>query len=207
MPRNEDGEFELVLGNRQLLSVFFIVVVLLGVFFTMGYIMGRSGSSSVEMTKVDNAPTPSPIVVDSGRPSAAPTQKAELKPAAKTEPPPEPKKPEKTEPQKPEPKKPEKPELPKPEPPKAAEAKKPEPPKAVPAGDAPAGNYLQVSAVPKADAEAQQRKLAQKGFRAYLQPYNDVVRVLVGPARDKAHQAELLDALKAEGFKPFARKL
>ena len=29
MPRNEDGEFELVLGNRQLLSVFFILVVLL----------------------------------------------------------------------------------------------------------------------------------------------------------------------------------
>ena len=36
MPKNEDGEFELILANRQLLSVFFIVVVLLGVFFTMG---------------------------------------------------------------------------------------------------------------------------------------------------------------------------
>ena len=42
MPKNEDGEFELILGNRQLLSVFFIVVVLLGVFFTMGYIVGRT---------------------------------------------------------------------------------------------------------------------------------------------------------------------
>ena len=42
MPKNEDGEFELILGNRQLLSVFFIVVVLLGVFFTMGYIVGRN---------------------------------------------------------------------------------------------------------------------------------------------------------------------
>src|SRR5262245_52090995 len=28
MPTNEEGEFELVLGNKQLLSVFFIVVVL-----------------------------------------------------------------------------------------------------------------------------------------------------------------------------------
>jgi hypothetical protein len=35
MPRNDDGEFELIMGNRQLLSVFFIVVILLGVFFTM----------------------------------------------------------------------------------------------------------------------------------------------------------------------------
>jgi cell division septation protein DedD len=46
VPRNEDGEFELVLGNRQLMSVFFIVVILLGVFFAMGYIVGR-GSNPV----------------------------------------------------------------------------------------------------------------------------------------------------------------
>ena len=44
MPRNEEGEFELVLGNRQLLSGFFIVVILFGVFFTMGYIVGRHSS-------------------------------------------------------------------------------------------------------------------------------------------------------------------
>ena len=44
MPRNEDGEFELILGNRQLMSVFFIVVILLGVFFAMGYIVGRNSS-------------------------------------------------------------------------------------------------------------------------------------------------------------------
>ncbi|HSP67126.1 MAG TPA: hypothetical protein VLN48_05335 [Bryobacteraceae bacterium] len=44
MPRNEGGEFELILGNRQLMSVFFIVVILLGVFFAMGYIVGRNSS-------------------------------------------------------------------------------------------------------------------------------------------------------------------
>ena len=42
MPRNDEGEFELILGNKQLLSVFFIVIILLGVFFTMGYIVGRN---------------------------------------------------------------------------------------------------------------------------------------------------------------------
>ncbi len=47
MPKNEDGEFELILANRQLLSVFFIVVVLLGVFFTMGYIVGRNSGPAV----------------------------------------------------------------------------------------------------------------------------------------------------------------
>lgn len=41
MGRNDEGEFELVLGNKQLLSVFFILVVLLGIFFIMGYVVGR----------------------------------------------------------------------------------------------------------------------------------------------------------------------
>lgn len=43
MSKNE-GEFELVLGNKQLLSGFFIVVILFGVFFTMGYVVGRNSS-------------------------------------------------------------------------------------------------------------------------------------------------------------------
>ena len=61
MPKNEDGEFELILGNRQLLSVFFIVVILLGVFFTMGYIVGRnSGTVTAERDAHSRRPTPEP---------------------------------------------------------------------------------------------------------------------------------------------------
>jgi hypothetical protein len=44
LPKNDEGEFEPVLGNRQLISVFVIVVALLGVFFSMGYIVGRNSS-------------------------------------------------------------------------------------------------------------------------------------------------------------------
>src|SRR6476646_2901543 len=49
MPRNEASdseanEFEMVLGNKQLLSVFFVVVILLGIFFTMGYVVGRNSA-------------------------------------------------------------------------------------------------------------------------------------------------------------------
>ena len=44
MARTEEGEFELILGNRQLISVFLIVVILLGVFFSMGYIVGRNSA-------------------------------------------------------------------------------------------------------------------------------------------------------------------
>lgn len=72
MPRNDEGEFELVLGNRQLLSGFFIVVILFGVFFTMGYIVGRhssptptaspsaaAGSSAVAQVQTPTSPTSS----------------------------------------------------------------------------------------------------------------------------------------------------
>ena len=42
MTPDQDREFELVLGNKQLLSVLFVVFVLLGVFFAMGFVMGRN---------------------------------------------------------------------------------------------------------------------------------------------------------------------
>jgi cell division septation protein DedD len=209
MPRNDDGEFELVLGNKQLLSVFFLVIVLLGVFFAMGYIMGRSGSTSTltELKKPDNSPTERPIVVDVGgssRPSAA---GAPITP--KEDPKPDP---VKTEPIKPEPVKEEPPKVAekKPEPPKP-EPKKPEPvaaPAAV--GGAPAGSYLQVAAVKKPEADIVSSLVAKKGYRAYLVPLkegSDVFRVLVGPARDRETQAKMLEDLKAEGFKPFPRKI
>src|SRR6266436_1967875 len=60
-----DGEYELVLGNRQLLSAFFIVVILFGVFFTMGYVVGRNSAPA------SAASLPSTTVAGSQRPEAA----------------------------------------------------------------------------------------------------------------------------------------
>ena len=42
MRNNETGEFELVVGNQQLLSGFFIVVLLFAVVFAMGYVVGQN---------------------------------------------------------------------------------------------------------------------------------------------------------------------
>ncbi len=42
-----DGEKELVLGNRQLISLFFVVVALCGVFFAMGYLIGRNSTKGI----------------------------------------------------------------------------------------------------------------------------------------------------------------
>ena len=74
MPKNEDGEFELILGNRQLLSVFFIVVILLGVFFTMGYIVGRnSGTLTAEVVPNPNPDTrPQAVESPAKTPESAP---------------------------------------------------------------------------------------------------------------------------------------
>ena len=41
-----EGEKELVLGNKQLISLFFVVVALCGVFFAMGYMIGRNTSKA-----------------------------------------------------------------------------------------------------------------------------------------------------------------
>ena len=55
-----DGEKELVLGNASSSLVFFFVVVALcGVFFAMGYMIGRNTSKSATANLENTAPTPS----------------------------------------------------------------------------------------------------------------------------------------------------
>ena len=104
MPKNEEGEFELILGNRQLLSVFFIVVVLLGVFFTMGYIVGRNSPLATADAAPDKKParqiidsaaphdTPAPVTpsreeqAKDSTPAPVPTETAPQQPETKPEP-------------------------------------------------------------------------------------------------------------------------
>jgi len=199
MPRNEDGEFELILGNKQLLSVFFIVVILLGVFFTMGYIVGRNSSPlSADSRKpekpmvVDSANRPNPAgsssVPDSQAAAPAPVSEPVketapvLAPAAET-PAPVPQKAE---------------------PPKTA--LKPVPTSATPDAPAPGETYLQVAAVQKAEAELFVDVLAKKGFDALYAQVPDkplTYRVLVGPLKDQATIATARTDLQKAGFKGF----
>ena len=198
MPRNEEGEFELVLGNRQLLSVFFIVVVLLGVFFVMGYILGKN-SSPTTTTEVTNASKPaetglepSPIIIDkrASKSSAAGEPAAEKpvavnKPVAKAEA-------TKTEPIKADPK----PEV-----------------KVAPAsgdtrtGEPPKGSFfLQVAAVGRAEADVVAKILRGKGHAMWIAPSDKekIFRVLVGQIQ-KSDQGKVRGELDALGFKPFPR--
>ena len=84
MPKNEDGEFELILGNRQLLSVFFIVVILLGVFFTMGYIVGRNSGTVTADVVATPAPDGKPQVVEPPAKIVEPTPAPPLSSLART---------------------------------------------------------------------------------------------------------------------------
>ena len=192
MPRNEEGEFELVLGNRQLLSVFFIVVVLLGVFFVMGYILGKNSSPATPEVAsarkaTDTSPAPSPIIIDksAGKSSAAGDPVVEK---------PVPVEKEKSVEKAPEPKKAE----PKPAPPVAASSKVGEPPKG--------SLFLQVAAVGRAEADVVAKVLKGKGFDIWIAPTDkdNIFRVLVGPIQ-KSEQGKTRGELDALGFKPFPR--
>jgi cell division septation protein DedD len=208
VPKNEDGEFELILANRQLLSVFFIVVVLLGVFFTMGYIVGRN-SGPMQTAEVPRSTDPGkPIVVEhpavagqqpDANAAGPPPSDTAQKPSA-SGPPPTETKPVETQPAASAP------------PPKPAEQPKPKPPE--PAShasptDPPPGDYWQVVATPRPDAELVAETLAKKGFKALVAPApkEGFFRVLVGPFSDSASLAQARSGLEAAGFKtPMVRK-
>jgi hypothetical protein len=164
--KNEDGEVELILGNGQLLGVFFIVVILLGLFFGMGYIMGRnSGAASVEVPTAPKA-EPKPAAVEPAAPKAAAPEASAPAPA----PPNEPKEAESKEA---EPKQAAKPE--------AAEAGQARSTPGPAAAGSPSGAYLQLAATTQHDV------LRRKNFRATIMEVPEkpgTFRVLVGPIAD-----------------------
>ena len=187
MPKNNDGEFELILGNRQLLSVFFIIVILLGVFFTMGYIVGRNSAPLVADSTPPPKSTNPPMVVET---PARPTESTPA-PAA------EPQTPAAVEPPKP---------APEPEPTPVAPAKASEPAKTAKsdakarpvAGQA----YLQLAATSRHEAEIMVDVLHKKGFRALLAEIDErpgTFRVLVGPVLDNTTNKIRAD-LQGAGF-------
>jgi len=54
---DHEGERELVLGNRQLLGIFFVATLLCGVFFAMGYVVGGN-SAKAGAAAADSTPAP-----------------------------------------------------------------------------------------------------------------------------------------------------
>jgi cell division septation protein DedD len=196
MKNNETGEFELVLGNRQLLSGFFIVVILFAVFFVMGYIVGRNSTPATQAAA--GRDQTSPAVTSGGRPQPASgaTPAPENPPAATAEPPKE----DSSEPQpatRPAQPRPAKTEVPASNP--TADPAPVEP--------APGETYLQVAAVKQDVAETVAKTLKDKGFAAVLSPGPPgKTRVLVGPYTDLAKLGQAKAELERLGFQPFVKK-
>ncbi len=194
MARNQEGEFELVLGNKQLLSLFFLVVVLFAVFFSLGYMVGKSvapfPSSAATNVGVSPAagggePAPSPVKTarEEAREPAGPvteTQPARGEPQTATsqsarlpaEPPPSSHRP-----------------------PNAAQVA--------------SQLHLQVAAVRvKADAEALVASLQNKGYKALLHAGapDNWYRVVIGPFDSDRAAQEMKAQLEKDGYKSILKR-
>jgi hypothetical protein len=206
-----EGEYELVLGNRQLLSAFFIIVILFGVFFTMGYVVGRNSAPAaaaspmpVPVASSQRPDAASPPPVQSPPAQTAPTESPASVPAQETKPA---------------------------KPPAAVETKPATPRKietrvevstpppresarpasasgAVAVSPGPGNMYLQVVATAQPQAGVVVDTLKQKGFPALLAqgPNATLFRVMVGPFADASTLGKAKADLENAGFKPLVRK-
>ena len=203
MARNDDGEFELILGNRQLITVFLIIVIMLAVFFSMGYIVGRNSAPVVvdarNSTSTKTAENPSSHSIAPNATDTTGTQPAAASPETKpAEPPPQ-------EAKKPAPA-PEETRSPAPTPPPRVEAKPQKP--ATGGGvrsldEPPSGSYWQVVATTRPEAEIVAEAIAKKGLRCIITPAPKagLFRVLVGPLSNASAMGQARADLEAAGFK------
>jgi cell division septation protein DedD len=183
----ETGEFELVVGNGQIISGFFILVLLLAVFFAMGFIVARAkyqqepatttaSSTPPELRQQPAAsqpPVQPPADTRSDSHADDATKPPVDGPAGSAAPPAAP--------------------------PAAAN---PEPPPVV--AESMQGTYWQVTATKDpAAARAMLQSMKDMGLPASLSPGpNDFTRVLVGPYSDNATMAKVKTQLENAGLHP-----
>lgn len=194
MAKKPDGGYEVLLGDRQLLSLFVIVVVLLAVFFTMGYVLGRhTGAASTEdiaskepAVQLPPRAAPSVSPAPSSQPVSTPVESV-------TEPAPPPSAPA-TAPVGSPPARP-------PEARTKPPAREPAPP-AVSSAPAAGQTFLQLRAIKRPDAELVAGVLKKKGFPAMVAPSTKegLFRVLVGPLTDKDAIGKTRTSLEKAGF-------
>jgi cell division septation protein DedD len=208
MRNNETGEFELVVGNRQLLSGFFIVVLLFAVAFAMGYVVGQNSPRSSKLSPETAASAPVPVPApDASHPAAGAAAPSNPADASSAQPPADSSASATG--------------------PAAASGAPPAEPATQPARQASApaaagvsttptpaaaapltsGAYWQAIAVPQSDAEVIAAGLKEKGFPIVLTPgTRNLTRVLVGPYSDKQNLGKAKTDLENAGFHPFLFK-
>jgi cell division septation protein DedD len=194
MLRTNDSETEILLGNKQLLGIFFVVAILLGIAFTGGYMVGRGSldkaadartpaARSTSATET-HAVTPDSSTEDSsaGSPTVRPSQNTETSEGKRV----------------------------------ASNARPLGSPPAARSSTASASvagdtfapergqTFLQVAAVGRDEAVGIADVLHKKGFRAHAVPKPGspkFYRVLIGPVRDTADLSSTRDSLRKTGFR------
>ncbi len=202
MVRTSESETEILLGNKQLLGIFFVVAILLGIAFYGGYMVGRGPTTKKGIAAATGETAPAAnrnatagethsFPADTNTPgdqnatagTAEARRPASSEAAAQAEQPPlgSPQRKEAT------------------RPPSGSDS-------AAYEGFAPqAGEeFLQVAAVTKDEAVAVADVLHKKGFSAHAVPKPSnpkIYRVLIGPIRDAGDLSSTRDALRRTGFR------
>jgi cell division septation protein DedD len=205
MTRAEQDQ-EYVLGTKQLLSAFFVVVALLGVFFTAGYIIGRNTGPKAT-TSSDASANSSPGAQAAERTASRGAEPVTEPPASEITPPPS--APAST--AKPKVIDPVQASEAKPTPKPPAEAKPAPAPEVVNAVTSQVGSghmYLQLMAVKRPVADNMVKLLKGRGYPALLGESSkpELFRVLVGPFTDMASLAKTKSGLKSAGFESVIAK-
>jgi cell division septation protein DedD len=184
MKNKETGEFELLVGNGQIISGFFILALLMAVFFAMGFIVARAkyqqepGSASALASSPlaeSRGPAAAPVTPPAAPPAEAvpPPADSDAKPLTQAAPDPK--------------------------------AEKPvEPPTQPVPSETVVGAYWQVSATANQDAaRALQQTIKDMGLPVTLsQGPNNFTRILVGPYTDTATMARIKTQLENAGLHP-----
>jgi cell division septation protein DedD len=207
MRNNETGEFELVVGNRQLLSGFFIVVLLFAVAFAMGYVVGQNSPRSPRLSSdpasaspvtsasdsrpMPASPVPAPPRVQPADQGAQPAADGSPQPSTQpaTQPARDPNGGSPTEAAR-----------------GVAGTAAAASSELVPSASLPPGSFWQLMAIRQPEADAMRQTLKDKGFPAVLSPGpNNLTRVLVGPYSDTQSFGRAKTDLENAGFQPPVR--
>lgn len=204
MLRTSENETEILLGNKQLLGIFFVIAVLLGIAFTGGYMVGRGSGDKKAATVI---PPVGPAVAtanpaggethsvaaapnsDEAQPVGAADQPVDIPAVGGEAPLGSPKRKEKE---------------------ARTEAREPEPTPVNANSGAqwvpePGQTFLQVAATTRDEAEAVSDVLQKKGFHAHAVPKPGnpkLYRILIGPVRDAGDLSNTREALRDKaGFR------
>lgn len=204
MPRPNEQQTELVLENRQVVAIFFGLALLCGIFFALGYVVGRNTVSGPA------APAETATVVPeaSEKPSAMPAPSyMPRSPQAAAQTPAEPSATDLNfydSVQREQP-----PGILEPVPaggPEAAQAAQADLP---PVGPMPPGIVVQVSALTRReDAESLVSLLREKNLPVLVTtgPNDPLFHVIVGPYKTEAEAQRSKQLLEQDGFRPFIRR-